>query len=75
MEERKKLAVLYGDFLSSAYKSTHIQSMVFCLPYWNIGREIVFMPDISQLCPLWKIDPICFYGKRYLRHIRPGQSV
>jgi len=75
LQERKELSSLYGDFLSSAYKNTQIQSMVFCLPYWNIGREIVFMPDISQLCPLWKIDPLCLSGKRYLRHIRPGQSV
>lgn len=49
--------------------------MVFCLPYWNIAQEIVFMPDVIQLCPLWKIDPLCLSGKRYLRHIRPGQSV
>lgn len=75
LQERKELSNLYSDFLSSAYKNPHIQSMVFCLPYWNIGREIVFMPDVSQLCPLWKIDPLCLSGKRYLRHIRPGQSV
>lgn len=75
LQERKELASLYGDFLSSAHKNMKIQSMVFCLPYWNIGREIVFMPDIWQLCSEWKIDPLCLSGKRYLRHIRPGQSV
>ncbi len=75
LEERKELTILYRDFLTSAHKNIHIQSMTFCLPYWNVGREIVFMPDVLQLCPLWKIDSLCLSGKRYLRHVRPGQSV
>lgn len=59
LQERKKLTQLYQSFLDSGYKNTDIKSMVFCLPFWNIGRETVYMPEISQLSKEWHIDPLC----------------
>lgn len=37
LQERKKLTQLYQSFLDSGYKNIDIKSMVFCLPFWNIG--------------------------------------
>ncbi len=69
------MSQLYADFLASAWKNTHVDKIVFCLPYWNIGSEMIFMPQIHELNQHWKIDPLCVSGKRFLRHSRPGQSV
>ncbi len=75
IQERTVLTSLYRDFLTSAYKNTQVKSIACCLPYWNIGTDAVFMPDIAQLTGDWTLDPICMSGKRYMRHARPGQCV
>jgi len=75
LQERKKLTQLYQDFLDSGYKNINIECMVFCLPFWNAGRDIVFMPEVSQLSKDWEIDNLCISKKRYISHSRPGQSV
>ncbi len=75
VQERAKLIPLYQGFLKSAYQNPHIQRMVFCLPFWNIGRESLFMPDVWVLSPDWSLDRVCLKGKRYLTHLRPWQSV
>jgi tRNA G10 N-methylase Trm11 len=74
-QERKFLTELYSGFLSSSYQNTHIKNMVFCLPFWNIWTETLFMPEISLLSRDWSVDNICILGKRYLYHLRPGQCV
>jgi hypothetical protein len=33
------------------------------------------MPDAENIAPDWSVDTICFAGKRYLTHMRPGQCV
>ncbi|MBP7773621.1 hypothetical protein KA071_00865 [Candidatus Gracilibacteria bacterium] len=75
LQERKKLTQLYQDFLDSGYKNINIECMVFCLPFWNAGRDIVFMPEVSQLSKDWGVDNLCISRKRYISHSRPGQSV
>jgi hypothetical protein len=75
LEERKQLSLLYADFLNSSSKNNHIGSLVFCLPFWNVGKEVVFMPDISEMTSSWSINPLCKAKKRYIQHMRPGQSV
>ena len=71
LQERTKLIPLYQGFLKSAYQNPDIERIVFCLPFWNIGRETLFMPDIASLSSDWSIDRVCISGKRYLTHIRP----
>ncbi len=75
LQERKKLTQLYQGFLDSGYKNKHIECMVFCLPFWNAGRDTVFMPEVSQLSKDWAVDNLCISRKRYITHSRPGQSV
>lgn len=75
LDERKQLSLLYTDFLNSSAKNNHIRSLVFCLPFWNIGRETVFMPEIPEMTRAWSINPLCKGKKRYIQHMRPGQSV
>jgi hypothetical protein len=67
--------VLYTDFLASSWKNKSIQSVVFCLPFWNMGKETIFMPDISEIEGKWSLDNICKCKKRFLQHKRPAQSV
>ncbi|MBP6921394.1 hypothetical protein KBB89_02510 [Candidatus Gracilibacteria bacterium] len=74
-QERKILTELYVGFLSSSYKNNHIKNMVFCLPFWNIGKETLFMPEMPLLSKEWSVDSLCLKGKRYLIHMRPGQCV
>ncbi len=74
-QERKDLTDLYSGFLNSSYKNRHIKNMVFCLPFWNIWKETLFMPEISSLSRDWSVDNLCIRGKRYLSHMRPGQCV
>lgn len=74
-QERKALTELYTGFLSSAYKNKNIKNMCFCLPFWNIGNETLYMPEIGALSRDWNIENLCIKGKRYLFHMRPGQCV
>jgi tRNA G10 N-methylase Trm11 len=74
-QERKDLTELYSGFLSASYKNRHIKNMVFCLPFWNIWTETLFMPEISSLSRDWSVDNLCMRGKRYITHMRPGQCV
>ncbi len=75
MKERSLLEGLYRDFFASTFRNPAIQSIVCCLPVWNIGRESITMPTHTMLAPDWKIDQLCQAGRRYLLHARPGQSV
>ena len=75
LQERRDLAALYSDFFHSSWQNPAIQTLVFCLPFWNIGRETVFMPEISDMTSAWSLDTICKSKKRFLQHIRPAQSV
>lgn len=75
LQERKKITQLYQGFLDAGYQNSDVKKMVFCLPFWNIWKEIIYMPEIHQLSQSWKVDPLCVSGKRYLIHARPGQSV
>lgn len=75
LQERKKLTELYQGFLKSGYENKDIESMVFCLPFWNAGRDTVYMPEVSQLSKDWFVDSLCLSKKRYISHSRPGQSV
>lgn len=75
IQERKKLTQLYSEFLDAGYKNQNIGRMVFCLPFWNVWRETVYMPDMAQLSKYWSVDPLCLSKKRYISHSRPGQSV
>jgi tRNA G10 N-methylase Trm11 len=75
IQERKKLIILYENYLSSAYANDSIKRMVFCLPFWNVGKDTIFMPEISQLSKQWQVDEICRFWKRYISHTRPGQCV
>jgi hypothetical protein len=75
LQERKKLTQLYQGFLDSGYKNKNIECMVFCLPFWNAGRDVVFMPEVPQLSKDWTVDNLCISRKRYISHSRPGQSV
>lgn len=74
-QERTTLTSLYSSFLDSAYQNKNIERVVFCLPFWNIWTETLFMPDMSGLSKKWSIDRQCLQGKRYLTHMRPGQCV
>lgn len=74
-KERKELTDLYSWFLSSAYKNKDIKSLCFCLPFWNIGNETLYMPEISAFSRDWVVDGLCIKWKRYLSHMRPGQCV
>lgn len=74
-QERKELTELYSGFLGSSYQNTGIKNMVFCLPFWNIWKETLFMPEISSLSRDWSVDNLCMKGKRYISHMRPGQCV
>lgn len=75
LSERNLLTSLYTDFLSSSWDNSSIKNLVFCLPFWNIWNETIFMPDISQMNKKWLVDDICRVKKRFLQHSRPGQSV
>jgi tRNA G10 N-methylase Trm11 len=75
LQERAKLTGLYENFLLSACDNKDIKRIAFCLPFWRIGSEIIFMPEINKLCKNWRIDPICHNWKRYLSHERPWQCV
>jgi|GEM_PF-1869026 len=74
-QERKKLTELYTDFLDSAYNNKNIDRIAFCLPFWNINKEVLYMPEVSSMNKKWSIDPLSLNGKRYLTHMRPGQCV
>lgn len=73
--ERKILTNLYAEFLKSAYMNPHIVYISLCLPFWNIWKETLYMPDMNSLSPEWHVDDLCRSGKRYLSHMRPGQCV
>lgn len=75
LEERKELTQLYGNFFRSAYKNDHIETLVCCLPFWNIGKEAIYMPLFEDFSTSWKVSPLCRSGKRYIYHMRPGQYV
>ncbi len=75
IKERSLLESLYREFFASAFRNPTIESVVCCLPVWNIGRESIYMPTHSVLAPDWKIDSTCQSWRRYLLHARPGQSV
>lgn len=75
MQERAHLSTLYRDFLNSAWNNASIETLVLCLPFWNSGKDVFFMPSISELDPQWIVNPLCKGKKRYLQHIRPGQCV
>jgi tRNA G10 N-methylase Trm11 len=75
IKERSLLESLYREFFASAFRNTSIESIVCCLPVWNIGRESIYMPTHTVLAPDWKLDPLCQSQRRYLLHARPGQSV
>ncbi len=75
MRERGILEALYRDFFTSAFHNPEVNSIVCCLPVWNIGRESISMPTHETLAPQWALDPLCQQGRRYLLHSRPGQSV
>lgn len=74
-KERKELIELYTWFLNSAYKNKNIKSMCFCLPFWNIGNETLYMPEIPAISRDWTVQDLCIRWKRYLSHVRPGQCV
>jgi hypothetical protein len=74
-QERTILTSLYSDFLESAYQNKNVLRVVFCLPFWNIWEEVLYMPEMSWLSKKWKLDKQCLQGKRYLTHMRPGQCV
>lgn len=59
IKERSLLETLYREFFASAFRNPALQSVVCCLPVWNIGRESIFMPTHSVLAPDWKLDTIC----------------
>jgi len=75
LQERTHLIALYSDFLNSAWDNVHIDTIVFCLPFWNVGKDIFFMPEIQELNSNWFVNPLSKKKKRFLQHIRPGQSV
>lgn len=33
------------------------------------------MPEIPEMTTSWSINPLCKGKKRYIQHVRPGQSV
>ncbi len=59
IKERSLLETLYREFFASASRNSTVQSIVCCLPVWNIGRESIYMPTHSTLAPDWNIDPLC----------------
>ncbi len=69
--ERGELQKLYTEFFASAFRHPAVQSIVCCLPVWNMGHERIFMPTHTELAPDWKLDSLCQSGKRYLLHARP----
>lgn len=75
LKERNTLIKLYEWFLDSSWKNNAIERMVFCMPFWNIRQEVISMPEIKSLTKTWKIDDKCLDWKRYLIHIREGQTV
>lgn len=75
LQERSLLSGLYREFFNSSYKNKEVETVACCLPFWNIWRETLFMPDAGDLASGWSLDPICVTGKRYLAHVRPGQCV
>lgn len=74
-QERTTLTSLYSAFLDSSYQNKDIMRVVFCLPFWNIWEEILYMPEVNWLSKKWKTNAQCLQGKRYLTHMRPGQCV
>lgn len=75
LQERKQLTELYSNFFKSAYENSQIEALVCCLPFWNIGRETIYMPLFDDFSTKWKLSPLCRSGKRYIQHMRPGQYV
>ncbi len=75
LQERKELSLLYSEFLNTAWKNNNINWIVFCMPFWNVRQDTLFMPEISELTDKWSITPLCKTKKRYLQHMRPGQCV
>ena len=75
LQERKNLTDLYHGFLISAGRNSKVEKIVCCLPFWNIGWERIYMPEIELLTTAWTVDPLSRAGKRYLEHMRPGQFV
>jgi len=75
IKERGILEGLYRDFFASAFRNASVESIVCCLPVWNIWRESISMPTHTVLAPDWNIDSLCQQWRRYLLHARPGQSV
>lgn len=74
-QERALLTELCTAFLESAYKNKSIKRVVFCLPFWNIWTETLYMPEVHWLTKKWSLDSQSVQGKRYLSHMRPGQCV
>jgi tRNA G10 N-methylase Trm11 len=75
LQERKKLIELYRNFFQSSYCNNDVITLVCCMPFWNIGKESLYMPFFEDFWTQWKIDPICRLWKRYFSHMRPGQHV
>lgn len=75
LQERRHLTELYRHFFESSFKNKNIQKIVCCMPFWNIGKETIYMPLFEDFSVPWKVDPLCRSGKRYLIHMRPGQYV
>ncbi len=75
LEERWKLQELYKKFLSSAYQNENISHIALCLPFWNIGKDAIYLPALQELQKGWRVDLLSQNKNRYLIHMRPGQSV
>ncbi|MCB9806813.1 hypothetical protein H6768_02835 [Candidatus Peribacteria bacterium] len=71
LEERKKLTELYSAALLSSHKNQAIKRIAICLPFWNVGKDTIFMPEITLLSKHWTVSPLCVSGRRYMVHMRP----
>ncbi len=75
LQERKQLTELYGNFFRSSYENKKIRSLVCCMPFWNVGKEVIYMPLFEDFSTAWKVSHLCRSSKRYVHHMRPGQYV
>ncbi len=48
LQERKQLTELYGNFFQSSYENKQVKVLVCCMPFWNIGKETVYMPLVED---------------------------
>ena len=75
LQERKQLTELYHHFFQSSYSNKNIDSIACCFPFWNIGKESIYMPLFDDFSTQWKVSSLCRSSKRYMSHMRPGQYV